>query len=130
MEKTLTTGILGQKSIKVTEQMTADKVGSGLLQVFATPSMIALCEQCASESVQEYLEEGTCTVGTLVNIKHIAATPIGMTVKCQSILKEIDRKRLVFDIEVFDEKEKIGEGTHERFIVTNQKFMDKVNSKI
>ncbi len=130
MSGILETGIKGEKSLKVTDEVTAAKVGSGLLPVFATPSMIALCELCASDSVQNYLEEGNCTVGTLVNIKHIAATPLGMTVRCESTLIEIDRKRLVFSLQVFDEKEKIGEGTHERFIVNNEKFMGKVNSKI
>ena len=128
--KMLEVGIKGTETLTVTEKESAKSVGSGLLPVFATPSMIALCELCASNSVQNELSEGTCTVGTLINIKHLAATPLGMKVRCESELIEIDRKRLVFTLSVFDEREKIGEGTHERFIVTNEKFMAKANVKI
>lgn len=125
----LETGIKGKKEIIVSDEMSAKKVGSGLLDVFATPSMIALVEKTAWESVSNCLEEGQGTVGTKVDIAHIAATPIGMKVTCETTLIEIDRRRLVFEINVFDEVDKIAEGTHERFIVENEKFQAKTLAK-
>lgn len=105
---------------------TAVKVGSGDLEVFATPKMIAIMECASKELVYEALSEGDSTVGIGLNIKHIAATKIGKKVWAISTLKDIDRKKLLFDIEVFDEDKKIGEGTHERFIVNNEKFLSKI----
>jgi Predicted thioesterase len=124
------TGIKGRKETVVTEENTARKVGSGLLPVFATPAMIALMELTASDSVSAYLEEGTGTVGTKLDVKHVSATPIGMKITCESELVEIDRKRLVFQVTAYDDAGLIGEGLHERFIVDNEKFMAKVNAKI
>ncbi|MFR1975873.1 MAG: thioesterase family protein [Coprococcus sp.] len=107
-------GIKNEKSIVVTEDVTASKVGSGLLPVYATPSMIALMEGTCAESVQSELVEGEGTVGVSVDIKHIAATPIGMKVRCESLLKEVNGKKLVFEVNVYDEKGLIGTGTHKR----------------
>ena len=121
----LKTGIIGKQIIKVTEEMTAEKLGSGKLPVYATPNMITLIENTASASVEEYLEEGQGTVGTFVNVKHLAATPIGMSVTCETELTQVDRKRLVFETKVYDESELIGEGIHERFIIDKEKFMKK-----
>lgn len=123
-------GIKGFKEITVTKELTAISVGSGDLEVYATPAMIALMEGTASESVKAELEEGQGSVGTSIAIKHFAATPIGMRVRCESELVDIDGRRLVFKIETFDEKDKIGEGTHERFIISNDKFQTKTNSKL
>lgn len=125
----MNTGIKGFKEIAVTKKLTAISVGSGDLEVYATPAMIALMEGTASESVKAELEEGQGSVGTSIAIKHLAATPVGMRVRCESELVEIDGRRLVFKIEAFDEKDKIGEGTHERFIISNEKFQNKTNSK-
>ena len=122
-------GIKGSKEITVTKELAASAVGSGLLDVYSTPSMIALAEQTALESVAPFLEEGQGTVGTKVNVAHLAATPLGMKVRCETVLTEVDRRRLVFDVQVFDEVEKIAEGTHERFVVDNQKFMEKTSRK-
>ena len=80
-------GIQGRMSVEVTEELTAARVGSGLLPVYATPSMIALMENTACQSVAPYLEEGQGTVGTLMNVKHLAATPVGMTVRCETVRK-------------------------------------------
>ena len=102
---------------------------SGELNVYATPSMIALMEQAAYKSVAGELEEGMGTVGTLMNVSHISATPLGMEVTAKTELIEIDRKRLVFHVEAFDERGKIGEGTHERFIIDNRKFQEKTDNK-
>ena len=125
----LKTGIIGKQIIKVTEEMTAEKLGSGKLPVYATPHMITLIENTASASVEEYLEEGQGTVGTFVNVKHLAATPIGMSVTCETELTQVDRKRLVFETKVYDESELIGEGIHERFIIDKEKFMKKAEGK-
>lgn len=124
------TGIKGYKEITVTKELTAISLGSGDLEVYATPAMIALMEETASESVKPGLEVGQGSVGTCIAIKHLAATPIGMRVRCESDLVEVDGRRLVFHITAYDEKDKIGEGTHERFIISNDKFQSKVNSKL
>lgn len=123
-------GIIGTQTITVTEEKTAKSLGSGKLSVFGTPFMIALMENTAFKSVQPYLEENQGTVGTLLNVKHVAATPVGMEVRCETKLIEIDRKRLVFEVKAFDACGLIGEGLHERFIVDNEKFMQKTNAKL
>jgi len=125
----LQTGIKHTINENVTEEKTASAVGSGFLPVYATPAMIALMEKTSAKLVEPFLAESEGTVGISVNIKHISATPVGMAVSCTSELVEIDRKRLVFKVEAFDEKGKIGEGTHERFIINNDRFMEKVNNK-
>lgn len=125
----LEVGIKGKDTVEVVYENTATAVGSGVLEVFATPMMIALMEKTACNSVAPYLEEGNGTVGTELNIKHVAATPIGMTVTCESELVEIDGRRLVFKVTACDETGLIGEGMHERFIVNNEKFQRKANSK-
>lgn len=122
-------GIKGRKEIIVTEKESAKSLGSGLLDVYATPAMIALMEGCASESVSSYLDEGCGTVGTMVNIKHLAATPLGMKVWCESELIETEGRRLLFSVKAYDEVGLIGEGTHERFVIVNDKFFAKVNAK-
>ena len=122
-------GIKGRQEFAVTKENTAKVYGSGELEVFATPAMVALAEKTALESVAPHLAEGEGTVGTLVNVRHLAATPVGMTVRCESELVEVDRRRLVFRVELFDEVEKIGEGTHERFIIQNERFLAKANAK-
>lgn len=123
------TGIKGTQKITVTKEMTAEVMGSGTLPVYATPSMIALMENTASKSVQAQLEDGQGTVGTLINVKHVSATPVGMEVTCETTLVEADRKRLVFEVKAFDEAGLIGQGTHERFIIDNEKFLSKAQSK-
>ena len=113
----LETGIRGEAKEVVSESNSAQAMKSGELKVYATPSMIA------------ELEEGKGTVGTLMNVSHISATPLGMEVTAKSELVEIDRKRLVFKVEAFDERGMIGEGTHERFVIDNEKFQEKANNK-
>ena len=124
------TGIKGHTEQIVDESITADTVGSGLLHVFATPAMIALIEKTAWESIADELESGQGTVGTKVDVAHISATPIGMKVWCDTELVEVDNRRLVFSVTVYDEVGKIGEGTHERFIIYNDKFKAKAYEKI
>ena len=129
MAKELTAGITGKVVIKVDESVSAMKAASGEMDVFGTPYMIALMERTADESVRPYLEDGAATVGTVVNVKHLSATPMGMEAWATSELVEVDGRRLVFKVEAYDEAGLIGEGMHERFIIYKEKFMAKTNSK-
>ena len=122
-------GIKGRLEQTVTPEMSAARVGSGLVDVFATPMMVALIEQTCYESVLPHLDEGQGTVGTLVNVSHLSATPIGMRVWCESELTEVDRRRLVFSVKAYDDCGLIGEGTHERFVIDTAKFMEKLKNK-
>jgi len=115
-------GLSAELAEQTTEQQGALNLGVGARSVYSTPSMIALMERTASRLIQPYLEEGEGTVGTKVNISHIAATPIGMKVRAQAVVKEINRRRITFSVEAYNENEKIGEGTHERAIINLQKF--------
>ncbi len=122
-------GIQGTRRITVTKEMSAKAMGSGELQVFSTPSMIALVEETAWKSVSPSLERGQGTVGTLVNVRHLSATPIGMDVHCETTLTEVDGRRLVFSVRVTDEIGLIGEGTHERYIISNGDFQNRADAK-
>lgn len=128
-EKKLETGMKAVHEIMVTEDVTAAKVGSGLLPVFATPSMIALIELTACELISPYLDEGITTVGTLINVRHVSATPIGMKVRAEAELTVIDGRRYEFGVKVYDDAGLIGEGTHERFAVKSDRFMEKAEAK-
>lgn len=121
----LATGLAGSQTERVTPDRTAASVGSGLLPVYATPAMIALMERTASELVAPFLREGEATVGTAIEVKHLAATPEGMEVRCQCVLTAIDRRRLSFAIEVMDAVGLVGTASHERFIVDTARFMDR-----
>ena len=120
--------------IELTEQVvpenTAKEWGSGSLPVYATPAMILLIEKAAVKLLDGKLEEGQTSVGTNLNIAHVSATPVNGTIKCHCSLSEIDRKRLVFHIEVTDNKGRVGIGTHERFIVADEPFMEKAAKKL
>lgn len=126
----LETGIKGTKEITVTNELTAKTMKSGALDVFATPAMIALMEEVAYKSVAPELEEGCGTVGTMMNIKHVAATPVGMKVTCETELVKVDGRALTFSVKAYDECGLIGEGEHERFIVDDAKFQSKANGKL
>ena len=121
--------IQGRAESTVNEQNTAAHMGSGDLPVFATPCMIALLEEASQSSVAPYLEEGQGTVGTRLSVSHDAATPLGMKVWAESCLTEIDGRRLVFEVRAFDECGLIGQGTHERFIIKKQRFLEKAEAK-
>src|SRR4030042_4788659 len=121
-------GMLGEARTKVTYDNTAIKYGSGAVSFFATPAMIGLMEKASINSVDSYLPKGYATVGTKVEIKHIAATPIDMEVVAQSELLEIDGPKLKFKVEAYDGKEKIGEGTHTRYVIKWDDFLKKVES--
>ena len=118
-------GLTGEATTIVSSTNTAAALASGSVDVFSTPMMIALMENASALAVASELEEGQVTVGTLVNVKHLAATPLGQRVRASAQLIEIDRRRLVFAVEAHDEKQKIGEGFHERFIVPRERFLPK-----
>lgn len=118
-------GIEGFEEQIVSYEDTAAKYGSGLVEVFATPAMIALMEKTCLKSVLPFLPEGFGTVGTMVNVFHTKATPLGMKVTCESKLIEVDRKRLLFEVVAKDEVGEIGKGFHERFIIDIKKFMER-----
>ena len=122
-------GIKGHKERVVTDELTAKRFGSGTLEVFGTPAMIALLEETCLTSIEPYLEEGQGSVGTKIDVEHLAATPLGMKVRCESELIEVDRRRLVFSVEIFDEAGLVGRGRHERFIIQSEKFMAKAMAK-
>ena len=126
----LETGIKGTRTVTVNEGNTAKAMGSGTLDVFATPALIALMEETCWRSVVKELEEGSGTVGTLLEIKHTAPTPVGMKVTCESTLTEVDGRRLVFEVIARDAKGVVGEGKHERFVIQNEKFQVKANAKL
>lgn len=122
-------GIKGNSELIVSEAFTAEKMGSGTLPVFATPAMIALIEETAWKSVQEYLPKGSGTVGTKVEVSHVSATPLGMKVFCETELVEADGRRLRFQVSVWDEAGPIGEGVHERFVIEEGRFLEKAIKK-
>lgn len=125
----LAIGIKGSHTAVADAANSAKTMGSGTLDVFATPAMIALMEQTAWESVAPHLEEGQGTVGIHLDVSHDAPTPFGMTITCESELVEIDGRRLVFEVTARDESGMIGKGRHERFIIDESKFQAKANSK-
>jgi thioesterase superfamily protein len=123
-------GIKGCIETVATSEKTAKSIGSGGLDVFATPMMISLMEETCFKSVDSELEAENTTVGIEVNIKHLAATPVGMKVRCESELIKIDNRSLTFNVKAYDEKGLIGEGVHQRFIVNREKFQKKANEKL
>ena len=121
----LQAGIKGRIELTVTKDKCAGALGSGELDVFATPAMIALMEETCWKSVVAELQPGEGTVGTSLDVRHLAATPMGLKVWCETELTLVDRRRLVFDVKVYDPFGLVGEGTHERFVIQYEKFMRK-----
>jgi fluoroacetyl-CoA thioesterase len=130
VDRQLSVGIQGEAKLKVDDSNTAIAHGSGTVNVLATPALIALLENAAQNSVAPYLEEGSTTVGTMVNIKHLAATPVGLNVTASSRLTELDGRRLVFEVEARDEVEVVATGVHERFIIKKDSFMKRAANKV
>ena len=138
----VTVGSKGRAACVVNDQNTAAAVGSGLLPVFATPQMIALMENAAVDATQASLEEGQGTVGTRLDVSHDAATPVGMQVWAEAevtaadaglqpgdLVTAVDGRKLTFAVTAYDEAGPIGKGTHERFIIQNDKFLAKAQGK-
>lgn len=129
MELIITPGVEGEKEITVTSDKTAIAYGSGTVEVFATPAMIALMEQTAMESVAHFLPETYTTVGTEVLVKHFKATLPGKIVTCNSRLIQAEGMKLVFEITASEASGMIGKGTHTRYIVDKQAFVDNLINK-
>jgi fluoroacetyl-CoA thioesterase len=122
-------GLNNEMTRRVAEQHLATEWGSGLAPVLATPVLVAFCEECARLTVDPSLPDGQETVGTAINIRHLAATPLGMAVTVWAELVEVDGRRLRFMVEARDEVERIGEGEHERFIIDVTRFERNVSEK-
>ena len=129
MSNNLKIGLKAEIEQEVLQQHTAMAFGSGGVNVLATPMMIGLMEKAALLAVDSHLEEGFTTVGTIVNVSHIAATPVGMKARAIAVLTNIEGRKLTFDVEAYDEEEKIGEGTHERYIINLAKFLKRTEQK-
>ena len=122
-------GLFHEVTFSVTEDLTARAVGSGQLPVLATPVMIARMEQAAWMAVAPCLAEGEGTVGTRMDAAHVSATPLGLPVTCRAELIGIDGRRLTFRVSARDSHGPIGEGTHERVVIQNEKFLQKARKK-
>jgi len=126
----ITVGMTGEAFNEVERADTAYEVGSGSLLVYATPCMAALMEGAACNALEGCLKEEQTTVGVELNLKHLAATPVGMEVRATAEVTAVEDRTITFAITAFDESGKIGEATHKRVIVTSQKFLDKTYSKL
>ena len=126
----ITVGMKGEVSTLVEREDTAREVGSGDLLVYATPCMVALMEGAACEAIADALSDTQTTVGTALNIEHISATPVGLEVRAEAEVMEVEGKVITFAVRAFDEAGEIGKGTHKRVIVNSQKFLDKAYMKL
>jgi fluoroacetyl-CoA thioesterase len=122
-------GLTGEVVRVVSEDITAHAMGSGGVHVLGTPAMLMLMEQAALTAVEPALPEGQTTVGTLLDVRHLAATPVGMQVTVRARLVAIDGRKLTYDVDAEDEREPIGRGTHERVIVDVDRFLKRVAEK-
>ena len=123
-------GLKGRAETVVSDANTAQAACSGALPVFGTPFMCALMEEAAWKSIAPHLEPGQSTVGTRLNVSHDSATPVGMRVWAESEITQVDGKRLVLNVAAFDERGPIGQGVHERFVITDQRFLAKAGQKL
>ena len=126
----VTVGLKGRAETLVTQSNTATAACSGALPVFGTPFLCALMEEAAWKSIAPHLEPGQSTVGTRLDISHDSATPVGMKVWAESEVTQVDGKRIVLKVAAYDEKGLIGQGVHERFIITNDRFLAKAGRKL
>lgn len=126
----LKTGLEGRAETLVSAENTAAAIGSGALPVFSTPHMIALMENASMKAIAACLEEGQGTVGVSIDVEHLAASPVGMSVKAESRLVEIDGRMLSFELKAYAGDELIGRGRHRRCIILSQRFMEKTQAKL
>ena len=129
MSNEVKVGLIGETEHTVTDQDTAARWRSGLVDAYSTPTLIGLAENACVIAVENHLNDNQTSVGIEVTVKHLAATPVGMTVKAKAELVEVDGKRLKFRVEAWDEKEKVCEGWHSRAIVDRSRFVDKLKQK-
>jgi fluoroacetyl-CoA thioesterase len=122
-------GLTGEARVQVTQEVTARHMGSGAVSVFATPEMVRLMERAAVNALASHLSPGQQSVGTLVNVRHLAATPLGATVTARAELISVDGRRLTFSVSAHDGTDLIGEGTHERTLIDLARFEGRVAAK-
>jgi len=123
-------GLVGEYRVKVVPENTAQHLGSGSVAVFATPEMVRSMERAAVAAVDHLLPEGQRTVGIHIDVRHLAPTPLGMTVTARAELIEVDGRKLTFRVEAHDEQEKVGEGIHHRMIIDLERFQGRVAKKM
>ncbi len=123
-------GTKGYADALVEQEDTAKVVGSGDLLVYATPCMVALMEGAACESIAPFLAEGESSVGTMMQVNHISATPVGMEVRAESEVTAVEGRKVTFSIKAFDEAGEIGNAIHERFIIKADRFLEKTYDKL
>jgi predicted thioesterase len=126
----LKAGLRGEARVTVDKKNTASIWGSGALDVFSTPAMVALMEKASVLAAAPFLPEGCSTVGTSLNVRHLAASPVGAVIRAESVLTGVDGRKLFFETRAWDDNELIGEGLHERFVIDNKKFMEKTEGKL
>lgn len=129
MTDSLRVGLIGEAHARVLDDMTARAIGSGDLDVFATPYMVALMEAAAVSAVATVLERGYSTVGIEVSVRHLSATPLGETITAMAEVSEINGKRITFQVRAWDEQELIGEGTHTRYLIHAETFLARLHDK-
>jgi fluoroacetyl-CoA thioesterase len=123
-------GASAEIALTVTADRTADAMGNRGVHVFATPFVVGLLEDAAGAVLKPHLPAGAATVGTMVEMRHLAATPVGMRVRARATLLHTDGRRFLFSVEAWDDKEKIAEGRHERFVVSDiRRFLDRAMKK-
>ena len=130
MEVNLEVGMSNFIETQSVEETTALAMKSGSLKVLATPAMMCLMEQAAAELVERNLPNDLTSVGIAINVSHKAPTPVGLTVRAEAVVTQVDGRKIIFDVKAFDGVNEIGSGTHERFIVNKDKFQTKANSKL
>ena len=126
----ITVGMKGEACTIVEREDTALEVGSGSLLVYATPCMVALMEGAACEAIAEALGDDQTTVGTMLNIEHVSATPVGLDVRAEATVTAVEGKVITFDVKAFDEAGEIGHGTHKRVLIHSQKFLERTYNKL
>ena len=119
-------GLKYSVAVEVAPQNTALAMGSGDMEVFATPAMVALMENAAMNAVAEFLPDGSATVGTKIDVSHVKASPMGAKITAEAELVAVDGRRLEFKVVAYDEKSVIGEGNHTRFVVDKERFLAKL----
>jgi len=127
--KTLEPGLNAEVETTVSETETAAHLGSGSIAVYATPALVALMENAAVRALEGHLPDGQTTVGGQIDVRHQAATPVGMKVRARAELVEVNGSKLTFRVQAWDEAEQIGESKHIRYIVDEDEFMAKVGEK-
>ena len=123
-------GLVGEKTTTVVDALLATHLGSGSIEVYATPAMIALIESAAVAAIDPLLPEGQASVGVALNVRHLAATPPGQQVRARAEVTAVDGRKVTFQVQAWDEQEQIGEGTHTRYVIDIARFVERVRSKL